>query len=92
MENLHTSRRSPWDPRRRLQEAGSDDASCLFFATLPRPRTLPGMDRCWDPNILLLRHLPGGHDLAGELQRVQVQLIQASVAPAGLVGLRSDDV
>lgn len=35
MENLHTSRRSPWDPRRRLQEAGSDDPSCLFFATLP---------------------------------------------------------
>lgn len=49
------------------------------------------MDRCWDPDILLLCHLPGGHDLTGELQQVQVQLVQASVAPAGLVNLRNDD-
>lgn len=58
----------------------------------PAPAPFPGMDRCWDPNILLLRHLPGGHDLAGELQQIQVQLLQASVAPAGLAGLRRDDV
>lgn len=41
MENPHTSSRSPWDPRRRLQEAGPDVPSCLVFASLPLPPRPP---------------------------------------------------
>lgn len=34
--------------------------------------SLAGVDRRWNPDILFLCHLPGGHDLTGKLQQVQV--------------------
>lgn len=45
----------------------------------------PGVDRCGDTDLLLLRHLPGRYDVAGELQQIQVQLVQASVMPQAVL-------
>ena len=80
MQNPHTWGQSPWDPRGRLQEAALTSLLVLSPPPAP-PGPSPGVDRRWDPDILLLRHLPGGHDLAGELQQVPIQLLQASVGP-----------
>lgn len=45
------------------------------------------MDRRGDPDLLLLRHLPGSDDFAGELQQIQVQLLQVSPLSTGRLGV-----
>lgn len=37
-----------------------------------------GMDGCRDSDLLLLCHLSGSYDITGELQQVQIQLLQVS--------------
>lgn len=45
-----------------------------------------GMDRCRDTDFLLLRHLSWSHDVTGELQQVQIQLLQVGVNTPGVGG------
>lgn len=68
------------------------------FALCP---SLPGMDRCRDPDFLLLRHRPGGPHSPRQLQSLQQQLLQVGtrLCPAcpalpcpGAVGLPNQNI
>lgn len=65
------------DPHVDLVIAGQKSSHCqpppipVLTLVLFLP-SLTGMDRRRNPDILFLCHLPGGHDLTGKLQQVQV--------------------
>lgn len=56
---------------------------CTRVTPLHASSSVPpaGLGGCWHADLLLLCHLPGLSDGAGELQQLQQQLLQVSVAP-----------